>query len=418
MANSTALPGGYSFIREIGRGEFAVIYEGRTADDRPVAIKMPLNTSPVSRRRFMREAKVLQALPSNRHIVEYIDSGTTTDGTPFLVLELLIGTTLAAVLDTRKRFTEPAAAALLTQVCDAFMVLHKLGVTHGGVKPTNIILTAGTGSGQETIIAKLLDFGLVRDTQGLLRLPEDWQSLRGHEFQEDLGSQMAAGTADYIAPERIDDAQLKDSQGSKTDTPSDVFGLGVILYILLTGHSPWPFKLQGDEPLSKQFRRYVRHRHDEALIRPVHVSAPMWNIVSHALSQKPRGRQRDACMLRYDLQRFIQDGAGVDHSDEHQKIAIESADALYSNTTVSAQEPPAAMHERFSTQRLIKAHLTAIKDITEPQPQRAFPSDEPGAMAAGPQNPSKQSSAWTRLSMPVFGLGYTLFVLYILWMIL
>ena len=418
MANSTALPGGYSFIREIGRGTFARIYEGRATDGRLVAIKMPLDASPVTCMRFMREAKVLRALPSNRHIVGYIDSGTTADGTPFLVLELLDGTTLATVLDARRRFTEPAAAALLTQLCDAFIGLHKLGVTHGDVKPTNMMLTTGTGSGRETIIVKLLDFGLVRGTQDLLRLSEDWQWPQGYDFQEDLGSMVAADTADYVAPEMIDDAQGNESEGSKTDTPSDVFSLGVILYILLTGHSPWPFTLQGDESFSTPFRQYLRYRHDEALIRPERISAPMWSIVSQALSQNPRGRHRDARLLRYDLQRFIRNCADADDSAEPQKMVRKSVDALYSSTAITVQEPPAAVHEGLSTQRPVNSHLAAIKTITGPQPQRAFPSSEPEAIAAGPQAPSKQSSAWTRLSIPLLGLGYTLVVLYILWMVL
>ena len=140
MGETHSLPGGYSFLREIGRGAFAGIYEGLDGNGRKVAIKMLRNPTEMAKKRFAREVKVLQALPQNRHIVRYLDSGHTQDNTPFLVLELLEGTTLANILQSGRRFSETAAATLMLQLCDAFTELHKLGVTHGDIKPTNIAI--------------------------------------------------------------------------------------------------------------------------------------------------------------------------------------------------------------------------------------------------------------------------------------
>lgn len=332
---NSVLPGGYVIQRMVARGAFAVVYEARSADGQHVAIKVLDSKHPQAYKRFMREIKVMQALPDSRYRVRYIDHGEMENGTPFLAMEFIVGFTLGRLLRSGRRMTEAAACKLMMQLCEAFGGLHKLGMTHGDIKPDNIMLAKGEPAprtkkrgfrGSENLVhlgqversglrMKLLDFGLVRDAQGLLKLLEEEAVLPGDDFQEYLEGGMIAGTPEYIAPEQITDARVTTREDTRTDTPADVFGLGVIFYELLTGKPSWPFRLQGSDPrfYRQQAKAYMDARSVGQPIpdAPPGTSQALWSVISKAMHPDPKMRQGDARQLFRDVERYVEYGAGV-----------------------------------------------------------------------------------------------------------
>jgi serine/threonine protein kinase len=294
-------------------------------------------TDEQARLRFTREIMVMKALPANPYVVGYVADGITDDDRPFIAMEYVKGFTLGTLLRSGRRLTESAACTLMMQLCDAFGDLHKLGLTHGDIKPDNIMLSrdearaqrnkSGKASNNPTDVVhlaqvertgmtmKLLDFGQVRDGQGLLRLLEDESMLQGAGFGVDPETGVVTGTPEYIAPEQVRDAMGGTEQESETDTPADVFGLGVIFYELLAGGVPWPFGSGDDTDPTHQNRAvaYLRERgrNLQSPSAPAACSPALWSVIARALHADPKTRQGDARLLAQDIDRYHRYGVGV-----------------------------------------------------------------------------------------------------------
>lgn len=214
------LGGRYRLGERIGRGGMADVFR---ADDevlhRPVAVKMfRFDTAEgADRRRIDAEVRTLASL---RHpgLVTVFDAGTVddsgTDATPFLVMELITGPTLARRLSDGS-LTAQQTAGLGADLATTLSYIHSSGVVHRDVKPANILLDAPTISGTE-FSAKLTDFGIAR----LL----DSTRLTMHG--------MAIGTANYLSPEQ--------ALGRTTGPAADVYSLGLVLIECLTGQLAYP----------------------------------------------------------------------------------------------------------------------------------------------------------------------------------
>ena len=305
---SGELPGGYALGRPIGRGNFATVYAGNAPDGEPVAIKVLSTARPQALRRFQREIKVLRALPPSPNVVRYIDHGVTSEELHYLVMELVDGEPLGKRLKRDGVVDELRACRLMVQLCAALAGLHKLGVTHGDIKPNNILLERGSEG------VKLLDFGLVRDAQGLLRLFEEEQILEGDDFAENLDMGVLIGTPAYLSPEQIDDARLRDWSRRRTDTPSDVYGLGVIFYEMLSGRLPYPFDFSRNAGSWEELKTYLAARlamDDGELVPLSGVSPELWSVLKKALRQDPKLRQGDARVLQGDIERYLSSGLGI-----------------------------------------------------------------------------------------------------------
>lgn len=325
------LPGGYALRRLLDQGSFAAVYEAVAPDGTPVAVKLLTSDHAQAEKRFQREIKVMRALPRSPLVVRYLDHGATDDGIPFIVMELIGGSTLAARLDDGRKYSESAACALMMTICKAFAGLHRLGLTHGDIKPANIMISRGqaarTPRGRKArdgsvLIAevegaaiKLIDFGLVRDAQGLLKLLEEENMMAGHDFQAELDAGVVMGTPEYIAPEQVTDARTDDARSWRTDTPADVFGLGVIFYQLLAGAPPWPFNPSVTS--GPEYRRQVVDYLDERATRlgaPERIDAvspALWSVLCRALHPDPKKRPGDAKQLFEDIERYVLCGVGV-----------------------------------------------------------------------------------------------------------
>ena len=320
-----ALPDGYRLHRYVGRGSFATVYEGRDPRGEPVAIKLLTNEKEKAVRRFRREIAVLRALPESPNVVAYRHHGVTAGGQAFLVMEYVDGTSLSDVTRAGTTLPEPDACALMCQLCDALAELHKLGVTHGDIKPSNIMLERGGGT------VKLLDFGLVRDAQGLLRLLEEVQILDGDEFGENIDRGVLIGTPAYLSPEQISDASLIDWSRRRTDTPSDVYSLGVIFYELLSGRLPYPFELNREACTWENLSDYLSSRtkmEDSQVVELEDSSRELWTIIRKALRQDPKRRQGDARLLKTDIDKYVTLGVGIPDDDDDAETFFVDSDEI------------------------------------------------------------------------------------------
>ena len=385
------LPGGYQIVGELDRGAFAIVYDAQTASGDEVAIKVLTGANLQAQRRFRREIKVLRELPESPYLVKFYDTGYTPGNKQYLVMEKIHGYTLARLLDGGRKLGEKQACALMAQLCEALTGLHNLGMTHCDLKPRNIMMD------RRNKRARLIDFGLVRDSQGLIRLLEQEHMIAGRqEFAEDIDAGMLVGTPEFVAPEQISDARLEDAALTRTDTTADVFSLGVIFYLMLTGDVPWPFvpKSEKPKPYRKELLRYMAKRIKSEglkLTRPDHVSEPLWSIVQKALRNEPKMRQGDAQALHLDVQRYLDMGAGIpaDLDEEHTILVDNSRQldprlvAAIRRAPPASEPPPAPRMEKDSGPR-VRANAVVPGAVT-PQPQdtiqRVAPSKPNGERA-------------------------------------
>ncbi|HKU61065.1 MAG TPA: protein kinase [Gemmatimonadales bacterium] len=207
--------GSYRVVRELGRGGMGAVYLAERADGgfaQTVAIKLikrGMDTDHVLAR-FRAERQILASL-DHPNIARLVDGGSTDEGLPYLVMEYIDGQPIDAYADER-RLSVADRVRLLLQVCDAVSYAHGRGVIHRDIKPLNILVTP---SG----VPKLLDFGIAKVLgEGVDDVTSTVTGLR-------------LLTPEYASPEQI--------EGRHATTASDVYALGVVLYELLTGRSPY-----------------------------------------------------------------------------------------------------------------------------------------------------------------------------------
>ena len=217
--------GTYRLERELGRGGMGTVWLAHRTDDLRlrVALKVVrrgLDTADV-RHRFRQEHRLLAAL-DHPHIARLLDGGVTADGLPYFVMEYVDGEPIDAYCDRRQLPVE-ARLRLFGDVCAAVQYAHQRLVVHRDLKPSNILVAeADGGTGPPRPVVKLLDFGIAKVLQ------PDRLGLSGLFTR----AEHRMLTPAYASPEQL--------RGESVTTASDVFGLGVLLYELLTGHPPRP----------------------------------------------------------------------------------------------------------------------------------------------------------------------------------
>jgi serine/threonine protein kinase/tetratricopeptide (TPR) repeat protein len=207
--------GPYSIVREIGRGGMGAVYLAERADGlylQRAAIKLikrGMDTDLVLER-FRAERQILASL-EHPNIARLLDGGTSDQGRPYFVMEYIEGEPIDQYADAR-RLSVPERLRLFLEVCGAVAWAHGHRVVHRDIKPVNILVTAEGAP-------KLLDFGIAKVLN--LEGPEATSSVTGLRLL----------TPEYASPEQV--------EGRHATPASDVYSLGVVLYELLTGRSPY-----------------------------------------------------------------------------------------------------------------------------------------------------------------------------------
>ena len=213
--------GRYKLLQEIGQGGCGVVYMAEQIEPvrRRVAlkiIKLGMDTKSVIAR-FEAERQAL-ALMDHPNIAKVLDAGATETGRPYFVMELVRGTKITEFCD-EKRLSTRERLDLFVQVCHAIQHAHQKGIIHRDIKPSNILVSEDDGM----VVPKVIDFGIAKATGGLL-LTDKTVFTAFEQF---------IGTPAYMSPEQalITNADI--------DTRSDIYALGVLLYELLTGNTPF-----------------------------------------------------------------------------------------------------------------------------------------------------------------------------------
>ena len=292
--------------RLIGRGAFASVFHAQCPDQSEVAVKMLHTAEPLAHLRFIREIKVMRALPPSAHLVRYLGHGTLPSGGAYLAMEYVPGKTLRSQMKLAP-VSSDEAAFLGYQICLSLHPLHRYGIVHRDLKPSNV-LWAPDGT------VKLFDFGLVLDSEGMLKLFEEEDFLQGRAFATDVEKGVVVGTPEYMGLEQFFDAPIADPRARKTCPASDVFSVGVIMYRLCTGRFPYPLKTVGRKPTKQEFVSFFRWRQaagNQSIRRPENMDDALWSIVLRALSDPVEVRQPDSRALADDLYGYLTGGQGT-----------------------------------------------------------------------------------------------------------
>jgi serine/threonine-protein kinase len=300
-----ATVGPYRLIREIGRGGMGSVWLARRRDglfEHPVALKLlhaHLGTAAL-RGRFVREGQILGQL-NHPNIASLLDAGVTPAGQLYLALEYVDGLAMDRACDERK-LTVEARLRLFQQVCDAVAHAHAHLVVHRDLKPSNILVTA---QGQ----VKLLDFGIAKLVDATEESAQQTELTR-------LGGR--ALTPEYAAPEQI--------AGQAVTIATDVYSLGVLLYLLLSGRRPYgkpgssaqqverdvleteptqPSRSASDTRTNPDTERLASLRDSTPQKLRAKLAGDLDTIVLKALKKLPSERYPSATALAEDIQRYL-----------------------------------------------------------------------------------------------------------------
>jgi len=275
----------YRIDRTIARSGMSVLFQATDMNDgRQVAIKVPhpeMESDPVLFERFKREQEIGQTL-DHPGVVKTYDGEERSR--IYMVIEWLDGRLLRAILNEERKLPIERAVQLTVSICDALDYMHKHGVVHRDLKPENIMVHA-----EDHI--KLIDFGIA--------MKEDARRLTFTNMTATLG------TPDYISPEQV--------KGQRGDQRSDIYALGVMLYEMLTGETPF----SGPNPLAVMNERVLKDPTPARKLNPA-ISPELQEILYRALERDPRHRYATASEMAWDLEH--QEQVGVEEGERRSAL--------------------------------------------------------------------------------------------------
>ncbi len=316
--------GRYKLLEQIGEGGCGVVYvaEQREPLRRRVAlkvIKLGMDTKQVIAR-FDAERQAL-ALMDHPNIAKVLEAGATETGRPYFVMELVRGIKITDYCDRNNLSTEERLG-LFIQVCRAIQHAHQKGIIHRDIKPSNILVTLNDG----VPVPKVIDFGIAKATQG--KLTDQTIYTAFEQF---------VGTPAYMSPEQAELTSLD------IDTRSDIYSLGVLLYELLTGKTPFETKELLEAGL-EAMRRTIREQ------EPVRPSTRLSTMLQAELTATAKHRHTDPPklihLLRGDLDWIVMKCLEKDRARRYETAnGLASDIQRHLNCEPVVARPPSRLYE-------------------------------------------------------------------------
>ena len=328
--------GRYKLLEQIGEGGCGVVYMADQEEPvrRRVAlkiIKLGMDTRQVVAR-FEAERQAL-ALMEHTNIAKVFDAGATDTGRPFFVMELVRGLKITDYCDQQNLTTE-ARLTLFTHVCQAVQHAHQKGIIHRDIKPSNVLVTVNDG----VALPKIIDFGIAKATQ---------QRLTEHTLF--TGFEQFVGTPAYMSPEQVEMTSVD------IDTRTDIYSLGILLYELLIGRTPFNVGKVAASGV-QELRRVIRET------EPVKPSAQLCALGQSELVTVAAGRQLDTARLvhrvRGDLDWIVMKCLEKDRARRYEtanELAMDIRRHLESEP-VTARPPT----QWYRMRKLVQRHKLAI----------------------------------------------------------
>jgi serine/threonine protein kinase/tetratricopeptide (TPR) repeat protein len=328
--------GRYKLLEKIGEGGCGVVYMAEQSEPvrRRVAlkvIKLGMDTRQVVAR-FEAERQAL-ALMDHPNIAKVLDGGATETGRPYFVMELVKGIKITDYCD-QNNLRPAERLRLFTQVCQAIQHAHQKGVIHRDIKPSNILVTLHDG----VPVPKVIDFGISKATEQPLTDKTLFTAF--NQF---------IGTPAYMSPEQ---AELS---GLDIDTRSDIYSLGVLLYELLTGKTPFDTKDLLAAGLD-EMRRTIREK------EPARPSTKLSTMAEGELTTMARHRQCEApkliALLRGDLDWIVMRALEKDRARRYETangLAMDVQRYLADEPVIA--RPPSRVYQ---ARKLLRRHRLAF----------------------------------------------------------
>jgi serine/threonine protein kinase len=362
--------GPYRIVRELGRGGMGVVFLAVRDDGafrKNVALKLliPDQNAALFADRFRQERQVLAGL-EHPNIARILDGGDAPNGAPYYVMEFVEGAPLDRYCDDN-RLTVGERVKLFLQVCAAVQYLHENLVIHRDLKPSNILVASGP-------TVKLLDFGIAKMTGPV---------------QADVTSpQMRFLTPNYASPEQY--------TGEPCTRASDIYSLGVILYVMLAGKLPGPHDLTAP---STNIREDIQRTPETVPQLRARLRGDLDHIVLKALQRNPANRYASAAELAADIQRYL-DGRPIiarstplherlaKWSRRNKPMAAAAAVAVFAMLAGAvwfALRPDAGKPAETPASNVVKSEPAPSQPAAQPPVQAELPSQAAEIQSAQPQ---------------------------------
>jgi tetratricopeptide (TPR) repeat protein len=326
--------GPYKLVKQIGEGGFGTVFmaEQESPVRRTVAlkiIKVGMDTRQVVAR-FEHERQAL-AMMEHPNIARVFDAGSTDAGRPYFVMELVRGEPIVGYCDANQLSIE-RRLELFAEVCQAVQHAHTKGIIHRDIKPTNILVSTQDGRPH----AKLLDFGIAKATAS---------ERAGHTLFTE--SKQLVGTPEYMSPEQA----LAEPD---VDTRTDVYSLGVLLYELLTGTTPFT----GRELRSAAYAEIQRIIREVEPPRPSTRLSSNTDTIASVAARRQLAPKRLGSVVRGELDWIVMKAMEKDRARRYQSANGLAADVRrYLSGEAVVAAPPGAL---YRASKFVRRHRVAV----------------------------------------------------------